>query len=147
MVQMQTVLRVADNSGAKTVRCINVLRRRRQRASGNVGSELVVSVLSTDRAVRTKKVLKGEVHRALVVRSKNELVRKDGTISRMGETAAILLGPDGTTPLGTRIRGPISAALDRQKYLKVFSLARVAMYSTLAVENAGGGVGKCVSYR
>lgn len=129
MVQMRTVLKVADNSGAKTVRCINILRRRRQRPSGNVGSELVVSVTANDRSVASKKARKGEIHRALVIRSKNEPVRRDGGFVRCGETAAILLNTDGT-PMGTRIRGPVSAALDRKRYLKVFSLSRVSLFST-----------------
>lgn len=129
---MRTVLRVADNSGAKTVRCINILRRRRQRPSGNVGSELIVSVTANDRSVKTKKVRKGEVHRALVIRSKNEPLRSDGSFMRTGETAAILLNADGTAPVATRIRGPVSASLDRKKYLKVLSLSRVSLFSTRA---------------
>lgn len=131
MVQMRTVLRVADNSGAKTIRCINILGRRRQRPSGNVGSHLVVSVTANDRSVTTKKARKGEIHRALVIRSKNEPLRRDGGFVRAGETAAILLNTDGT-PMGTRIKGPVSSALDRSKYLKVFSLARVSLFSTRA---------------
>ncbi|CAN8076472.1 unnamed protein product [Agarophyton chilense] len=131
MVQMRTVLRVADNSGAKTVRCINILRRKRQRPSGNVGSELVVSVTSNDRSVTSKKARKGEIHRALVIRSKNEPLRKDGGYVRMGETAAVLLNAEGA-PLGTRIRGPVSAALDRKRFLKVLSLSRATLFSTLA---------------
>lgn len=137
MVQMRTVLRVADNSGAKTVRCINILGRRRQRPSGNVGSHLVVSVTSLDRSVRSRKAKKGEVHRALVIRSKNEPLRQDGGFVRMGDTAAILLTGDGTTPMGTRIRGPVSAGLDRKKYLKVMSLARISLFSTLASTSHG----------
>lgn len=129
MVQMRSVLCVADNSGAKTVRLINILRRRRQRPSGNVGSELVVSVTSNNRAVKTKKACKGEVHRALIIRSKNEPLRRDGGFVRMGETAAILLNADGA-PMGTRIRGPVSASLDRKRYLKVLSLARVSLFCT-----------------
>lgn len=137
MVQMRTVLRVADNSGAKTVRCINVLRRRRQRPSGNVGSELIVSVTANDRSVTTKKARKGEIHRALVVRSKNEPLRSDGGFVRTGETAAILLSGDGTAPMGTRIRGPVSAALDRKRFLKVLSLSRISLFSTVAGRETG----------
>lgn len=129
---MRTVLRVADNSGAKFIRCINVLRRKRQRASGNVGSEIVVSVTATDRAIKVKKARRGEIHRALVIRSKNEPLRKDGSFMRTGETAAILLNADGSAPLGTRVRGPVSASLDRSRFLKVFSLSRVTLFSTLA---------------
>lgn len=143
MVQMRTVLPVADNSGAKLIRCINILRRQRQRPSGNVGSLIVASVVATDRSVKSKKVSKGEVVRALVIRSKNEKLRSDGGYVRMGETAAVVMGADGTTPLGTRIRGPVSASLDRSKYLKVFSVSRVSLFSTLA----GGGVGGRGVYR
>lgn len=135
MVQMRTVLPVADNSGAKFVRCITVVRRKRKRPSGNVGSELVVSVIQTDRSVKQKKVVKGEMHRALVIRSPNEKLRADGGSFRAGETAAILLSKDGLAPLGTRIRGPVSASLDRARYLKVFSLARSSFYSTLAARH------------
>lgn len=138
MVQMRTVLNVADNSGAKTVRCINILRRLRQRPSGNVGSELIVSVTSTDRSIKNKKARKGEIHRALVIRSKNEPLRSDGGFVRMSETAAILLTQDGSAPMGTRIKGPVSASLDRGRYLKVLSLAPVTLYSTLASASRGG---------
>lgn len=139
MVQMRTVLRVADNSGAKLIRVINILRRKKQRPSGNVGSVCVASVIATDRAVKVKKVAKGDVVRALVVRSKNEKVRHraGGGSVRMDHTAAVLLGTDLSTPLGTRIRGPVSASLDRSRFLKVFSLARVSLFSSLA---SGAGV-------
>lgn len=143
MVQMRTVLRVADNSGAKTIRCINILRRKRQRPSGNVGSHIVASVTANDRSVTTRKAKKGEIHRALVIRSKNEPLRSDGGFVRTGETAAVLLGNDGTTPLGTRIRGPVSAKLDRSKYLKVFSLARVSLFSTSAGQLERGVWRRC----
>ncbi len=133
MVQMRTVLRVADNSGAKLIRVINILRRHKQRPSGNVGSVCVASVIATDRAVKVKKVAKGDVVRALVVRSKNEKVRSSGGFVRMDHTAAVLLGQDLSTPLGTRIRGPVSASLDRSRFLKVFSLARVTLFHTSAL--------------
>jgi large subunit ribosomal protein L14 len=132
MVQMQTVLRVADNSGAKLVRCITVVRRRRKRPSGNVGSELVVSVIENDRSIKVKKARKGEVHRALVVRTPNEKLRGDGGSVRTSESAAILISKDGGTPLGTRIRGPVSASLDRKRFMKVLSLARTTLFSSLA---------------
>jgi large subunit ribosomal protein L14 len=135
MVQMRTVLQVADNSGAKLIRCITVVRRMRMRPSGNVGSELVVSVTQNDRSIRVKKARKGEVHRALVVRSPNEKLRKDGGSVRAGETAAILISKENGNPLGTRIRGPVSASLDRKRYLKVLSLARTTLFSTLATHH------------
>lgn len=129
---MRTVLPVADNSGAKLVRCITVVRRMRKRPSGNVGSELVVSVTENDRSVKQKKARKGEVHRALVVRSPNEKLRKDGGSVRTSETAAILLSKESGAPLGTRIRGPVSSSLDRKRFLKVLSLARTTLFSSLA---------------
>jgi large subunit ribosomal protein L14 len=136
MVQMRTVLPVADNSGAKLVRCITVVRRMRKRPSGNVGSELVVSVTANDRSVKQRKARKGEVHRALVVRSPNEKLRPDGGSVRMSESAAILISRDSGAPLGTRIRGPVSAALDRKRYMKVLSLARTTLFSTLATRRS-----------
>jgi large subunit ribosomal protein L14 len=132
MVQMRTVLKVADNSGAKFVRCITVVRRKRKRPSGNVGSELVVSVTENDRSIKVKKARKGEVHRALVVRTPNEKLRGDGSFMRTSESAAILISKDGGTPLGTRIRGPVSASLDRNRFMKVLSLARTTLFSSLA---------------
>lgn len=144
---MRTVLRVADNSGAKTVRCINILRRRRQRPSGNVGSVLVVSVTANDRSITSRKVRKGEIHRALVIRSKNEPLRPDGGFVRTGDTAAILLNAEGTAPMGTRIRGPVSAALDRKKYLKVLSLSRVSLFSTRAAVSSDGFVNRRSAFR
>lgn len=135
MVQMRTVLRVADNSGAKLVRCITVTGRRGRRGSrpvGNVGSEIVVSVIDTDHSIKMKKARKGEVHRALVIRTPNEPLRADGGFMRTGESAAILISRDKKEPLGSRIRGPVSAALDRTKYMKVLSLSRVSLFSSLA---------------
>lgn len=143
MVQMRSVLPVADNSGAKLVRCITVVRRMRKRPSGNVGSELVVSVTASDRSVKQRKARKGEVHRALVVRSPNEKLRPDGGSVRTSETAAILISGDTGAPLGTRIRGPVSASLDRKRYLKVLSLARTTLFSSLATRrgfSSGAGV-------
>jgi large subunit ribosomal protein L14 len=131
MVQMRTVLPVADNSGAKLVRCITVVRRMRKRPSGNVGSELVVSVIENDRSVKQRKARKGELHRALIVRTPNEKLRPDGGSVRASESAAILIARDSGAPLGTRIRGPVSAALDRRRYLKVLSLARTTLFSSL----------------
>lgn len=96
-----------------------------------------MSVTANDRSVTTKKARKGEVHRALVVRSKNEPLRRDGGFMRAGETAAVLLSADGTAPLGTRIRGPVSSSLDRKKYLKVMSLSRVSLFSTAAAAVEG----------
>lgn len=132
MVQMRTVLRVADNSGAKLIRVINVLRRQRQRPSANVGSVCVASVIATDRAVKTKKVAKGEVVRAVIIRSKNEPLRHGGDYMRMDHAAAVILGNDGVTPLGTRIRGPVSGSLSRERFVKIFSLARVSLFSSLS---------------
>lgn len=135
MVQVRTVLRVADNSGAQLVRVIGVLRRRRGRPTATTGSILSVSVIKTDPAVKIKKVAKGEVHTALLIRTADERPRSDGGWVRMtsGGSAAVLLARGTTdTPLGTRVRGPVSAALHRDGNVKVLSLARAALMSTLA---------------
>lgn len=136
MVQVRTVLKVADNSGAQLVRVIGVLSRRRGRPTATTGSILSVSVIKTDPAVKVKKVAKGEVHTALLIRTADEKPRRDGGWVRMpaGGAAAVLLARGTTdTPLGSRVRGPVSAALRRDANVKVLSLARAALMSTTAV--------------
>mmetsp|Transcript_6031 Transcript_6031/g.16067 ORF Transcript_6031/g.16067 Transcript_6031/m.16067 type:complete len:123 (-) Transcript_6031:1197-1565(-) len=120
-IQMMTRLRVCDNSGAKVVQVIQVLGKKR---GGTVGDVCSVSVKSADPSSR--KVKKGEVFRALIVRHKTEPVRPDGSYLRTSDTSCVLLQPNGQ-PLGTRIRGVVSASLDRQKWLKVISLCRAVI--------------------
>ncbi|KAA8498202.1 50S ribosomal protein L14 [Porphyridium purpureum] len=119
-IQMMTRLRVADNSGARVVGVIRVMRVRRR--TGTVGDEVVCSIKEADPGA--KKVKKGEVHRAVVVRGKVEDARRDGSTMRCSDWAAALLGPNGQ-PIGTRIRGVVSSNLDRSKYMKIMSLCRV----------------------
>lgn len=120
MIQMQTRLNVADNTGAKNVMCIKVLggAGRRFAVPGDV---IVVSVKSALPKTKGAKVKKGSVHKALVVRSAKGLKRNDGSLIAFSENAAILLKADGE-PLGTRIFGPVPKEL-RQGYMKVVSLA------------------------
>mmetsp|Transcript_17823 Transcript_17823/g.38605 ORF Transcript_17823/g.38605 Transcript_17823/m.38605 type:complete len:123 (-) Transcript_17823:633-1001(-) len=120
-IQMMSRLRVCDNSGAKVVQVIQVLGKK---SGGTVGDVCSVSVKSADSSSR--KVKKGEVCHALIVRHKREKVRYDGSFLRTSDTACILLHQNGQ-PLGTRIRGVVSAALDRQKWLKVISLCRAVI--------------------
>ncbi len=119
MVQMQTYLKVADNTGAKEIMCIRVLGGTRRRYA-SVGDIIVASVkkVSPDGMVA-----KGEVVKAVVVRTKNALKRPDGTSIRFDENAAIIIRED-KTPRGTRVFGPIARELrDKKDYGKILSLA------------------------
>jgi large subunit ribosomal protein L14 len=118
MIQEETNLVVADNSGAKKVRCIRVLGGHDRRYAG-VGDLIVVSVKS---AIPGAPVKKGEVSRAVVVRTKKEIRRKDGSYIRFDENAAVLLSPLGE-PRGTRIFGPVARELRERQYMKIISLA------------------------
>lgn len=118
MIQEETNLVVADNSGAKKVRCIRVLGGHDRRYAG-VGDLIVVSVKS---AIPGAPVKKGEVSRAVVVRTKKEIHRKDGSYIRFDENAAVLLNAQGE-PRGTRIFGPVARELRERQYMKIISLA------------------------
>ncbi|MEE8294429.1 MAG: 50S ribosomal protein L14 [Sphingomonadales bacterium] len=118
MIQMQTRLDVADNSGAKKVQCIKVLGGSKRRTAG-VGDLIVVSVKE---AIPRGKVKKGDVHRAVVVRTKKEIHRKDGTTIRFDSNAAVLVTPQ-LEPIGTRIFGPVVRELRAKKLMKIISLA------------------------
>jgi len=118
MIQEETNLIVADNSGAKKVRCIRVLGGSgRQYAS--VGDLIVVSVKT---AIPNGAVKKGEVSRAVIVRTKKEIRRKDGSYIRFDENAAVLLNPQNE-PKGTRIFGPVARELRDKQFMKIVSLA------------------------
>jgi len=117
MVQEETNLVVADNSGAKKVRCIRVLGGSNRRYA-SVGDVIVVSVRS---AIPGGGVKKGEVSRAVVVRTKKEVRRNDGSYIRFDENAAVLLNPQGE-PKGTRIFGPVARELRNKKFMKIISL-------------------------
>jgi len=118
MIQEETNLVVADNSGAKKVRCIRVLGGSgRQYAS--VCDLIVVSVKT---AIPNGAVKKGEVSRAVIVRTKKEIRRKDGSYIRFDENAAVLLNPQNE-PKGTRIFGPVARELREKQFMKIVSLA------------------------
>lgn len=118
MIQMMTELEVADNSGAKRLRCIKVLGGTRRRYA-TIGDIIVVSVKE---AIPKAKVKKGDVKRAVVVRTKKEIKRPDGSTIRFDENSAVLIGDTGE-PLGTRIFGPVARELRARKFVKIISLA------------------------
>ena len=118
MIQEETNLVAADNSGAKRVQCIRVLGGHDRRYA-SVGDLIVVSVKS---AIPGAPVKKGEVSRAVVVRTKKEIRRKDGSYIRFDENAAVLLNAQGE-PRGTRIFGPVARELRERQYMKIISLA------------------------
>lgn len=118
MIQEETNLIVADNSGAKKVRCIRVLGGSNRRYA-SVGDVIVVSVKT---AIPGGGVKKGEVSRAVIVRTKKEVRRNDGSYIRFDENAAVLLNNQGE-PRGTRIFGPVARELRDKKFMKIISLA------------------------
>ncbi|MGD8305515.1 MAG: 50S ribosomal protein L14 [Ignavibacteria bacterium] len=118
MIQAETNLIVADNSGAKKIQCIKVLGGSGRRYA-SVGDLIVVSVKA---AIPNGAVKKGEVSRAVIVRTKKEVRRKDGSYIRFDENAAVLLNPQNE-PRGTRIFGPVARELREKQYMKIVSLA------------------------
>lgn len=118
MIQMQTNLDVADNSGARRVQCIKVLGGSKRRFAG-VGDVIVVSVKE---AIPRGRVKKGDVHRAVIVRTAKEVRRADGTAIRFDGNAAVLISKNGE-PIGTRIFGPVTRELRSKTFMKIVSLA------------------------
>jgi len=118
MIQTESVLQVADNSGARRVKCIKVLGGSKRRYA-SVGDVIVVAVKE---AMPNGKVKKGEVQRAVVVRTAKEFRRADGSSIRFDENAAVLLSKQNE-PLGTRIFGPVTRELRAKGYMKIVSLA------------------------
>ena len=118
MIQMQTNLEVADNSGARRVQCIKVLGGSKRRYAA-VGDVIVVSIKE---AIPRGRVKKGDVHRAVVVRTAKEVHRGDGTSIRFDRNAAVLINKQGE-PIGTRIFGPVTRELRARKFMKIISLA------------------------
>ena len=118
MIQMQTNLEVADNSGARRVMCIKVLGGS-MRKYASVGDVIVVSVKE---AIPRGRVKKGDVHRAVVVRTAKEIRRTDGSLIRFDRNAAVLINKQGE-PIGTRIFGPVTRELRVKKFMKIISLA------------------------
>ena len=118
MIQMRTMLQVADNSGAKKVQCIRVLGGSTVRY-GRVGDIIVVSVKE---AIPNSKVKKGQVHKAVIVRTVDTIRRANGTYLRFDNNAAVLIGGN-MEPIGTRIFGPVARELRDRKFMKIVSLA------------------------
>jgi large subunit ribosomal protein L14 len=118
MIQMQSVLNSADNSGAKKLFCIKVLGGTRRRYA-RIGDIIVVSVKE---AIPNTKVKKGDVLRAVVVRTKKELRRDDGSYIRFDDNSAVLIN-NVNDPIGTRIFGPVARELRAKKFMKIISLA------------------------
>jgi len=118
MIQTQTVLDVADNSGARRVMCIKVLGGSHRRYA-RVGDIIKVSVKE---AIPRGRVKKGQVLKAVVVRTKSGVRRQDGSLIRFDGNAAVLLNPQDA-PIGTRIFGPVTRELRNEKFMKIISLA------------------------
>ncbi len=118
MIQMQSNLEVADNSGAKRVQCIKVLGGSKRRTAG-VGDIIVVSVKE---AAPRGRVKKGEVMKAVVVRVRKDIKRADGSVIRFDNNAAVLINPQ-MEPIGTRIFGPVPRELRAKNHMKIISLA------------------------
>jgi len=118
MIQVQTELQVADNTGARIVECIRVLGGSRRRYA-TIGDIIVVSIKD---AIPKGKVKKGDVHKAVIVRTRKELKRVDGTSIKFDANAAVLVQPNGE-PIGTRIFGPVTRELRSKNFMKIISLA------------------------
>jgi len=119
MIQMQSNLDVADNSGAKRVQCIKVLGGSKRRTA-TVGDVIVVSVKE---AVPRGRVKKGDVHRAVIVRTAKDIHRPDGSTIRFDTNAAVLINKNSGEPIGTRIFGPVTRELRARRFMKIVSLA------------------------
>ncbi len=118
MIQMNTFLNVADNSGAKRVQCVKVLGGSKRKSAG-VGDTIVVAVKD---ALPNAPVKKGNVERAVIVRTKKELKRRDGTYIRFDDNACVIVDPQ-KNPKGKRIFGPVARELREGDYMKIISLA------------------------
>ncbi len=118
MIQMQTRLNIADNSGAKEVMCIKVLGGSKRR-SASIGDIIIVSIKE---ALPNSKVKKGDVAKAVVVRTIHKLRRPDGSYIRFDDNSAVLINPS-KEPIGTRIFGPVARELRGKQFVKIVSLA------------------------
>jgi large subunit ribosomal protein L14 len=119
MIQQESRLAVADNTGAREILCIRVIGGSRRRYA-SVGDVIVASV---KQATPTSSVKKGEVVRAVIVRTKKSLSRSDGTTIRFDDNAAVILDPVTSSPRGTRIFGPVARELRDKGYMRIVSLA------------------------
>ena len=118
MIQMQSKLFVADNSGARTIQCIKVLGGSKRR-SASIGDIIVVSIKD---AIPRAKVKKGDVYKAVIVRTSKDFKRPDGSAIRFDKNAAVLLDKQ-EEPIATRIFGPVTRELRNKKFMKIISLA------------------------
>ncbi|MCE2493314.1 MAG: 50S ribosomal protein L14 [Alphaproteobacteria bacterium] len=118
MIQPETNLEIADNSGARRVQCIKVLGGSKRRTA-SIGDIIIVSVKE---AIPRGRVKKGDMHRAVVVRTAKEIRRPDGSAIRFDRNAAVLINPQGE-PIGTRIFGPVTRELRAKQHMKIVSLA------------------------
>jgi large subunit ribosomal protein L14 len=118
MIQMRTNLEVADNSGARRVQCIKVLGGSK-RKTASIGDVIVISVKE---AIPRGRVKKGDVHKAVIVRTRFAVRRPDGSTVRFDRNAAVLISKEGE-PIGTRIFGPVTRELRSKGYMKIISLA------------------------
>jgi large subunit ribosomal protein L14 len=119
MIQMETVLQSADNSGAKKVKCFKVLGGSKKRYA-RVGDIIVVSVKE---ALPNSKVKKGSKHKAVVVRTAKDIQREDGSVIRFDENACVLIKGKDNEPVGTRIFGPVAREVRNSGFLRIASLA------------------------
>lgn len=118
MIQLKSVLEVADNSGAKKVVCVKVLGGSRRRYA-TIGDVIVVAVRE---ALPNSKIAKGSVHKAVIVRTRKEVSREDGSFIKFDDNSAVLIDA-AQEPIGTRIFGPVARELRGKKFMKIISLA------------------------
>ena len=118
MIQQETRLKVADNTGAKEVLCIKVLGGSRKKYA-KTGDLIIITI---KKAIPGSNVKKGEVHKAVVVRTRKERKRRDGSYIRFDDNAAVLIS-DNQEPIGTRVFGPVARELREKKFMKILSLA------------------------
>jgi large subunit ribosomal protein L14 len=118
MIQMRSILEVADNSGAKKLGCIKVLGGTRRKYA-TLGDIIVVSVKD---ALPNSKIKKGDVARAVIVRTRKEVKRHDGSYIKFDDNSAVIINPQGD-PVGTRIFGPVARELRAKRFMKIISLA------------------------
>ena len=118
MVQQETRLKVADNTGAKEVLCIKVLGGSKRKYA-RTGDLIVITVKKT---IPASNIKKGEIHKAVIIRTKKERKRKDGSYIRFDDNAVVLVD-DSKEPIGTRVFGPVARELREKKYMKILSLA------------------------
>ena len=118
MIQQESIVKVADNSGAKKVMCVKVLGGSKRKYA-SIGDVVIVSIRE---ALPTSKVKKGDVARAVIVRTKKEISRPDGSYIRFDGNSAVLINKENE-PVGTRIFGPVARELRAKKFMKIISLA------------------------